>query len=140
PPLPSGVTRTQLMLRTLLAERFGLRVHKEVRELPVYTSPLARKNGTLGRGLIRVTSPDCVGGRSKTGAPPSGGAFKASCGTSMSPGNVLGNDITMATRAPALSSLTYTGMSLGRPVVDRTGLSGPYNVELHFLPDVVPTF
>ena len=140
PPLPQGITRRQLMLRSLLADRFGLRVHKEVRELPVYTLSVARKDGSLGRGLTRVADPDCVGGRSKSGAPPSGGVFKASCGTSMSPGLVRGNEITMATLATALSSLTYTGMSLGRPVVDKTGLSGPYNVELRFTPDTMPNF
>lgn len=136
--VPAGVTRVQLMLRSLLSDRFNLRIHREVRELPVYSLTLARKDGSFGRGLTRVTNPECVGGRRTNGAPPSGGALKASCGTSMSPGMLLANEITMPTLATALSNLTYTGMSLGRPVVDSTGLSGAYNVELRFTPDVMP--
>ena len=48
PPGPA-----QLMLQRLLTERFGLVVHTEAREMPVYALTVARGDGQLGR----VSSP-----------------------------------------------------------------------------------
>ena len=47
------------MLRTLLAERFGLRTRNETRQAPVYVLTLARGDGRLGSRLTRST-PECI--------------------------------------------------------------------------------
>ena len=44
----------------------------------------------------------------------------------------------MAQIATALSTLTNTGSSLNRLVVDRTGLEGTFDIELHFTPEFMP--
>jgi uncharacterized protein (TIGR03435 family) len=46
----------------------------------------------------------------------------------------------MAQFATALSMLTNTGSSLGRLIVDRTGLEGYYDIDLRFTPDRMPNF
>jgi uncharacterized protein (TIGR03435 family) len=46
------------MLRTLLAERFGLKTHREKREVPIYALVMARRDGALGPQLVRSTI-DC---------------------------------------------------------------------------------
>lgn len=46
------------MLRTLLADRFGLKTHRETREMPIYSLVVARKEGVLGPQLVRSTI-DC---------------------------------------------------------------------------------
>ena len=48
-----GTRRKQLMLQTLLAERFKLVVHHETKELPIYALVLARRDRRLGPKLRR---------------------------------------------------------------------------------------
>jgi uncharacterized protein (TIGR03435 family) len=57
---PDGVPAEQnfAMLRTLLAERFGLRIRAETKQTPIYALTLARE-GRLGPRLTR-SSVDCV--------------------------------------------------------------------------------
>src|SRR6185436_6011519 len=111
------------MLRTLLAERFSLVVHKETRDMPIYALVMARSDRRLGPHMHPSTV-DCAaliaaagrGGdasalRARGGAPPS-------CGTSVGPGAVLAGSRTMAEIATAFSTLTNTGSSLNRLVVD----------------------
>ena len=58
--LPENATLRDVpaMLRALLAERFKLVVHTEVRESPVYELVLARSDGRLGPAL-RKAAIDC---------------------------------------------------------------------------------
>src|SRR5204863_297355 len=57
PSSPGTVGSVQLMMRTLLAERFKLTIRREQRELPVYALVLARADGTLGPHL-KLSSAD----------------------------------------------------------------------------------
>ena len=120
-------TRTDLMLRTLLAERFKLAVHNETRERPVYALVLARPDRRLGSQLEKVTI-DCA-----TAKGP------ASCSSSVGPGFMRLRGRTMAQFADSLSMLTMTGGgSLNRLIVDRTGLEGQYSLTLKFTPENIP--
>jgi hypothetical protein len=47
------------MLRTLLADRFKLAVHRETKEMPMYALVMARRDGGLGPRL-RPTAGDCA--------------------------------------------------------------------------------
>jgi uncharacterized protein (TIGR03435 family) len=142
-PAPGTPGPRELMLRALLEERFGLAVHKETRELPVFALVLARSDGRLGPELRRTTT-DCTGnagrGRS-TGPPANAGPWQSNpCGTSVGPGIIIAGARTMAQVATAFSMLTNTGASLNRLVVDRTGLDGLFDLTLRFTPDNVPGF
>jgi uncharacterized protein (TIGR03435 family) len=132
--------RLQLMLRSLLEDRFQLLVHKETRDMPVFALVIARKDGLLGPQLhpstVDCSAPAAAPARGSSGSLAAPGA----CGTSVGPGVVLARDRTMAQVASALSTLTNTGSSLNRLVVDRTGLGGPYSLELHFTPEHMPAF
>jgi uncharacterized protein (TIGR03435 family) len=60
PSVPGGPPgRAQLMLQRLLAERFGLAVHTETRELPIFELALARADGRLAAGISPATF-DCT--------------------------------------------------------------------------------
>jgi hypothetical protein len=47
-PVDVPQDQIRLMLRSLLANRFGLRVHDETRELPIYALAMAKDDGRLG--------------------------------------------------------------------------------------------
>lgn len=120
-----GPSRTDLMLRTLLTDRFKLAVHNDTRERPVYALVLARQDRRFGPQLQK--SADCAARKGDD-----------ACGSSVGPGLIRSRGRTMAQLAESLSQLTNTGSSLNRLIVDRTGLEGQYDVTLKFTPDNIP--
>src|SRR5216684_2631588 len=64
-----GRNMVQLMLRSLLVERFRLIVHNERRELPVYALVIARSDGRMGPKLVR-SGVDCAAASGRGNAPP----------------------------------------------------------------------
>jgi uncharacterized protein (TIGR03435 family) len=118
-----------LMLRTLLAERFNLIVHHETRELPMYALVMARSDRRLGPQL-RMPETDCGAFDFRNSPTPPPGGF---CGGIKSgPGHFTGKGATIRQLALNLSPL------VARPVVDRTGLSGSFDLDLEWTPVSVP--
>lgn len=123
------------MLQSLLTERFQLRVRQERREMPAYALMLLRADSRLGPAL-RKSAADCGDAAPAAGAVPpapvpSTGDSPAPCGSlGPAPGvpireaGVAMRGIPIATLARAL-----TGM-VRRPVLDRTGLTGWWDVDL----------
>ena len=132
--------RVMLMLQTLLAERFKLRIHAETREHQYYALVLARPDGQLGEG-IQPSTTDCAayyrsqeqvrrGGdasRSIVADSPHCGLRFSSLGMlwTMNPGSVV-----MARLAENIQQ--FVGGILVR---DETGLEGRFDVTLTFLRD-----
>ena len=123
------------LVRRLVEDRFALKTHTEMRELPVYHLVLTRKDGTLGP-KIKPATVDCMpfltGARPMQESPrdPSHRFGLCSEGGSFSPSGLL---------TPRLNGQPLTGLvqhleeALERPVIDRTGLKGNYDVELSYL-------
>ena len=104
------------MLRTLLEERFGLAVHFETREMPIYALMLARADGRLGPQLKRSEA-NCYAVTQVAPAP--GGQSACSVRT--------GNGFTTAVGFPMSSFPDYLAGHVQRSVVDRTGLTGTWD-------------
>lgn len=123
------------MVQALLAERFGLRVHREMREMPIYALVLARPDGRFGPQLHRSTM-DCeaVDAAARRGAPPPPLTRdgRPTCGTRMMPGRMIAGGATMADLARNISN------SAGRMTLDRTGLAGGFDFTVEFTPDQLP--
>lgn len=129
-----------LMLRSLLADRFKLVARLEQREMPVYSMVKARDDGQLGPGL-KTASVDCgPQGRGRGGPPPPppgaaggrpGGPPPAlgGCRIMIAPGRIQGAG------QPLGQLMTLLGNQVGRPVIDKTGLTGAYDFEVSYLPD-----
>src|SRR5688572_212855 len=102
-------------LQSLLGERFALKVHRETRNGQLYALVLARANGSLGPRLhqSQVESPGGLGGGGQCTPPgPPGPINMRLCG------------VTMA----RLVDL-YLPMYAGHRVVDRTGLTGGFDLR-----------
>jgi uncharacterized protein (TIGR03435 family) len=99
-------------LRTLLAERFSLATHTERRSVPGFALMLARGDGRLGERLRRTD-----GCENTPSLPPCGQA--------------RGSDHSYQMNGLGLSMLANVlTLHVGRPVDDRTGLTGTFVVEL----------
>lgn len=126
---PVGTPEMWGLMRTVLADRFHLRTHVEKRELPVYELTVAKP----GR-LAPPRGGNCAAGDSR-GAPtePKPGArLLAPCGALLMPvladgaAGLYGGGITMPRLATRLASI------LGRPVVDKTGFTHAFDMDIEF--------
>ena len=118
-----GVPRKTLaLLKALLAERFKLKLREEERPRPVYALTTVRNDGVLGPKARRLEI-DCrsvMRGERQALSPGQG----PPCSFKTPPGRLFANTFTLATIASLLSR------HLDRPVIDRTGLSGRFDIEL----------
>jgi uncharacterized protein (TIGR03435 family) len=118
-----GVT----MAKQLLADRFGLRMHTERRAGEVTAVVLAKPDGQLGPRL-RPSQVDCEV-RDATGRP--------TCGMTR---NVVDGVTQLRLTGQFISNLlVLSGIrrEVTGPVVDRTGLSGRFDVQLDYVPQSV---
>jgi len=98
----------RLMMQRLLGERFGLKVHRESHEIPVYVLVVGRN----GPNLETANTPAEPGKR----------------GININPGIMTAREGTMADFVDVLTT------NLDRPVLDRTNLEGHYNFTLTWDP------
>jgi len=105
------------MMRTLLADRFALRVHTETRNTLVYRLVRARKDGKLGPQMRKSPSP-CV---------------------AQMPCAVLGISRSgeLSARTDPIDDFVHRGLMflLSVPVIDETHLDGIFDIDLKWTPD-----
>lgn len=128
----------RLMMQSLLADRFKLRVHLETREGPVFALSLVGP-GQIGPKLRpHADGPACPDSFEMDFTPPrnANDAFPPTCGwtqtTGTASGTLLGaRDMTMAIFAEeAIYGLGSLTGEVDKPVVDQTGLKGRYDFRL----------
>ena len=137
PPVDADGFPSQLvgMLRAALEERFKVVAHWEARERPTYNLVLARADRRLGPKLVPIGA-DCAQATSLmlAGQPPRnrpGRGRDCSLSPTSDPGSLQANALTMGVLAHVLGV-----EGAGRDVVDRTGLSGTYDADLLFMPEI----
>lgn len=104
---PVNREQLRLMLQSLLADRFSLKLHKETKELPVYVLTPENDYAHLRENK-------------------SAGEPHAKRGSS---GQMVFEDVSMSQLASFLS------LRMGRDVLDKTGLTGNFDFELTWTPD-----
>jgi uncharacterized protein (TIGR03435 family) len=136
----AGTTSVQQMegpmLRDLLAERFKLTLHRETRQLPIYQLVVGKGGVKLQlskEGSCTPYSVDSPPPPAPTPGQPNGNF----CGLHLSVDGLNrtldGKGVALAAVATTLSR-TYTS-NLGRNVIDRTGLTGTFDVHLKWAID-----
>ena len=144
---PDGTTQAALttLILNLLKDRFQLATHLETRELPIFNLVMARTDGRLGPA-IKATPAECqatiaernaalqaaAAGR---GAPPPLPLLPdlnapPPCGFA----RLLTGNVAVSGRAMAQFVSTLSDW-IGRPVIDKTGLTGLYDFTLTFAPE-----
>lgn len=134
PVTPPAPDHMMLAMRTLLADRFQLKIHKETREMDIYALVVDRP-GKPGPAL-KPSADECAarpgGPRPEPGAPqPQGPPRRADgspifCGFQQAPGVMRFNGFALSMFAQGISG------RVGRQVVDRTGLTGEWSFELKY--------
>jgi uncharacterized protein (TIGR03435 family) len=142
--MPPDTTKEQLqiMLQNLLVERFRISVHREKKELPMYSLVVA-KAGKLKESEAASLSPDTDG---PPPPPPPGPPKMGSDGFPVLPAAMTGRPGMFMMMMPGRARLTATAQTmqdlanrltnqLNRPVIDNTGLAAKYDFILTYAPD-----
>lgn len=125
--VPTKDSEVSVMLQQLLADRFQLVFHRETRELPVYALALARKNGKLGPGMVESKEGTC---KPPDPTKPAEASGKPNCGQGWGDARTFRSSSVQADYlATSLSRLLRT------MVIDKTGLTGKYDITLDWTPD-----
>ena len=116
--LPPGTSRDRVpaMLQTLLAERFKLAVHRETTEQRVYFLVVG-KNGTKLKAAEKADEQEVQQVRGDRLA------------AQVLSGGVMGDSMALGSLAGSLARV------LGYQVLDRTGLTGTFDINLKWTPD-----
>jgi uncharacterized protein (TIGR03435 family) len=124
---------SRLMVRPLLADRFKLVFHHELREIPVYALVAAKANAQFGPSFRRNDGRDC-----DKPMPP----FPAIEGAAEPPFRFICGADGFNTRHLGARAMTLNYMliglartSLDRPVVDHTLLTGKFDWEVQWVPE-----
>jgi uncharacterized protein (TIGR03435 family) len=128
--LPTSFAEGLPMLRTRLADRFKLAVHRETKHLDTFDLTVARLDGILGPQM-RSTPQDCAAwiASKRKGPRPSRPGYRP-CGFARTSNAMITNTaITMAQFANLLTAWT------GNVVRDTTGLQGYFDVDLVPMPE-----
>lgn len=115
------VTLQSRRLQTLLRDRFNLTIRRETKELPVYELTVAKRGPKL-------QTPNCLQ-REPGDFTVAPGKDCGLIGGSMASGRLQASSTTMANLARFLSSM------LSCTVVDKTGITGEFDLRLTFTPD-----
>jgi bla regulator protein BlaR1 len=134
-----AATRVKLMLQTVLADRFGLKVSYETKILPTYSLVVAAGGSKLTpaseQPLLPLPPPNSHESVVTANAPP---PTDPATGLPILPkgfhGMVLGRGRLVATAAPVRQLADSMSGNLGHEVLDQTGLTGLYDFTLKWTP------
>jgi uncharacterized protein (TIGR03435 family) len=110
------ISRTMpLLVQSLLEDRFKLKLHRETRQLQRYVLSVAGKDGLPGPRMHRV-SRDCAVDRTL-------------CRIQTTPGHLTAGAMSMS------NLVAFLGGNVERVVVDHSGLTGAFDIELDWSPE-----
>lgn len=143
------IPQARTLIRGLLEERFKLRWHTEKRDLPVYVLEVARPDGRLGEGL-KPSTVDCRAYSdtlTRTGRGAVAKEVNPDCGVNQGGAPAILATQHLTGSYPVGAQLVHGTGTMNelvtaltrdrendRPVIDRTGLTGTYDMHLWWVP------
>jgi uncharacterized protein (TIGR03435 family) len=134
---PTSIDGMRALVRRLLQDRFGLKAHLESRELSLYEMVVARRDRSLGERL-RPSTLDC---QALLSAGTTTADDRARCDLRFRPrmtsdgGRPAIYSMTLMLQGTTMARLaTLLQNEARRAVVDKTGLTGTFDLELEFAP------
>jgi uncharacterized protein (TIGR03435 family) len=105
-------------LQTLLAERLELSIRREKQERPVYALTVAKDGPKL---------------RAASSVPPGAFTFQPGSRDGMRPRSGESDSATLRLESVSVAKFCAdVSRSANRPVLDRTGIAGRFDIELHY--------
>jgi len=144
--------QVQLMVQSLLEDRFQLKAHTETRELPIYSLVVAKDGPKIKPSEDQTSTPAGIGppqpcapaenaqfpGPGQRGFPfnPNSPPPRGAMTMQMNPTTGL----TMSgSGMPITAVVTMLQQQAGRPVIDNTNLKGLFDFKLQFSPEGLAT-
>lgn len=121
----TGYIQLRLMMQSLLEDRFQLKVHRKTRVSTVFSLVVAKGGLKLKRSADQA-SPDASDPAPLPDGQPSRGSVM------VAPGMIVANATPMSVLAKVLTP------EMERPILDRTDLTGRFDIRLRWMPDVHP--
>jgi uncharacterized protein (TIGR03435 family) len=117
--VPEGTSKeaSRIMLQHLLADRFKLVLHRSSKEASIYALVVAKGGPKMKASILPEVVP---------GGPPRGMQMMVTPNAKM---RIVAEGATVPKLIDAL------GVQVDRPIIDMTGLTGMYDIELEFAPD-----
>ena len=115
-----------LVWKKLLAERFQLKLHRETKEMPLY-------NLTAAPGGLKLPSPKAVECASfLPGVAPHAVPGKVDCGHVAGPIEELRDEQIRGSKIQMADLVRTLALHFNRPIVDKTGYSGEFDLNLRY--------
>jgi uncharacterized protein (TIGR03435 family) len=129
-PSPASKAMLGPMLQALLEDRFHLKIRRETEETPTYSLTVAKSGFKLQPMREGGCTPvDPTKGPARRPAPGEAPLCTLGVGTN-------GPNLTLDAGGMTLSQVSATlGGNLDRPVIDKTGITGIFNIHLEFARD-----
>jgi uncharacterized protein (TIGR03435 family) len=124
----ASLDQTRLMMQSLLADRFKLAVHREIKELPIFELTLAKG----GFKVQPMKDGSCIPRDPKN---PTRGVAPGKTRMDYCGYGGLGQGTLELASATMSELATFLSAATRRTVVDKTGIAGQYRLRLTFVPD-----
>jgi uncharacterized protein (TIGR03435 family) len=139
--VPPGTTKEQfnVMLQNLLIERFKIELHRDQKEVSIYTLTVGKNGSKLKETTLPASAfePPAPGSTLPPPPPPRPGE-PPKMPTDRPGLRMMFNGSKMQLTAvgqTVAQIIDLLSRQVGRPIVDKTGLTGRYDFEMEFAPD-----
>jgi uncharacterized protein (TIGR03435 family) len=123
--------QVSFMVQSLLEDRFRLKAHRETRDLPVYDLTVAKGGLKLREPKEKTCAPPNLNASQLPPPPAPGQPLTVPCGRISAAAGPAGAQITGKTIPMAEFARVLSNM-IGRPVIDKTGFAGTFDVQVSF--------